>query len=92
MDECLESGVGTDMMETWQALCHHKNSIVGKTSQSALCFYLSLTIVFQTKHLQHFIDEETESFYGLQEISQLACFIVEVPDTLLGAAYALNFY
>lgn len=51
MDECLESGVGTDMMETWQALCHHKNSIVGKTSQSALCFYLSLTIVFQTKHL-----------------------------------------
>ena len=42
---------GYDMIETWQALCHHKNNIVSRTSQSALCFYLSLTIVFQTRHL-----------------------------------------
>lgn len=63
MDECLD-GVGTDDGNLGQALCHHKNSIVGKTSErlcvfisasQLLCFKLSIYSTSLMKRLRVFM-------------------------------------
>ena len=63
MDECLESGGGTDMTETWQALCTTRTvQSVGLhrvlcvfISASQLCFKLSIYSTSLMKRLRVFM-------------------------------------